>query len=172
MNAILERRTIRRFRRKQLCPEELKKIVLAGLWAPGAGGRQSPLLPACQNPEINECLGKINRGAFGKANSVGIRFVSKYQKSIADDDVIKGGFYESPTVVTLFAPKAWVYAAQDCAAAKSMCLAAWSLGIGACHVGRAGERQISENGIASRYKACACLCQAIPTESRAGTEES
>ena len=140
--------------------------MLAGLWSPGAGGRQSPLLPACQNPEINECLGRINRGAFGKANSVGIRFVSKYQKSIADDDVIG-----APTVVTLFAPKAWIYAAQDCAAAESMCLAAWSLGIGACYVGRAGETFESARYPRTALQ-CACLCQAIPTESRAGTEES
>lgn len=71
----------------------------------------------CQNREMNERLGRINRAAFGHANSDGIHFVSQIQKSIADDDSIKSGFYGAPTVVTLFAPANWLYGVNDCTSA-------------------------------------------------------
>lgn len=86
MNAILERRTLRSshawISRKKFCLR-------------GARRRRQTISPfaACQNPEINKRPGSIHCKAFGRANSDRIRFVSKCQKSLADDDGIKSGFY-------------------------------------------------------------------------------
>jgi nitroreductase len=121
----------------------------------------------CQNSDVNRKLGIINRNLFGKANSDEIRYVSKIQKSIADDDDIKSGFYNAPTVITLFAPRNWIYSAQDCSmAAESMSIAAWSIGVGSCYVSRAektfmseeGKGLIAKAGINDTYEAKVCLC--------------
>ena len=168
---LLERRTIRHYKEDQIAEEELQLILQAGLYASTAGGRQSPVMLVCQNREMNERLGRINRAAFGHANSDGIHFVSQIQKSIADDDSIKSGFYGAPTVVTLFAPANWLYGVNDCtSAAVNMTLAAWSLVIGSCYVSRAeetfasepGQRLMQEAGIEKHYKALVCLCLGYP----------
>ena len=67
-------------------------------------------------------------------------YVSKEQPSIADDASIKNAFYDAPTVVTLFAPRKFLYAESDaCVAAENMLLAATSLGIGSCYIGSAWD---------------------------------
>lgn len=168
---LLERRTIRHYKEEQITENELQMILQAGLYAPTAGGRQSPVMLVCRNKEINERLGRINRTAFGHANSDGIHFVSQTQKSIADDDSISSGFYGAPIVITLFAPSGWLYGANDCTStAVSMSLAAWSLGIGSCYVSRAqetfaselGRQMMQEAGIDERYTAHVCLCLGYP----------
>jgi len=171
MKIIMERRTIRRFKLDRIKQEELEQILQAGLWAPSAGGRQSPIILVCQDVEINEQLGRINRSAFGGANSDGVRFVSKTQKSIADDNSIRSGFYGAPAVITIFAPGRWLYGIHDCSvAAENMSLAAWALGIGCCYVSRAeetfeseeGKKLMEEAGIEDDYKARVCLCLGYP----------
>ncbi len=168
---IIERRTIRHYRSQQIPDDILQQILNAGLYASTAGGRQSPVMLVCQDIELNEKLGRINRSAFGKANSDGIHFVSATQKSIADDDSIKSGFYGAPTVVTLFAPQRWLYGINDCTSvAVTMTLAAWSLGIGCCYVSRAEETFESplglelkkQAGIEDFYAARVCLCMGYP----------
>ena len=168
---LLERRTIRHYKEKQIAEEELQWILQAGLYASTAGGRQLPVMLVCQDKEINEQLGRINRAAFGQANSDGIHFVSQAQKSIADDDAIRSGFYGAPTVVTLFAPSSWLYGVNDCTSvAVNMTLAAWSLGIGSCYVSRAeetfaselGRKLMREAGIEEHYRAHVCLCLGYP----------
>ncbi len=168
---LLERRTIRHYKDEQIREDELQLILQAGLYASTAGGRQLPVMLVCQDKETNEKLGRINRTAFGRANSDGIHFVSQAQKSIADDDSIKSGFYGAPTVVTLFAPSDWLYGVNDCTSvAVNMTLAAWSLGIGSCYVSRAeetfasepGRKLMQEAGIDERYTARVCLCLGYP----------
>ena len=170
---ILSRRTIRNYKPEQIKQEELDEILETGLYAPTGGGRQSPMMLVCQNAEINEVLGKINRKVFGHANSDGIKFVSETQKSIADDDNIKSAFYGAPTVITLFAPRDWDYGVHDCTSmAITMTLAAWSLGIGSCYVGRAeetfdtdyGKKVMEETGISQDYVARVHLCLGYPKD--------
>ena len=170
---ILSRRTIRNYKPDQIKQEELDEILETGLYAPTGGGRQSPVMLVCQNPEINEVLGKINRKVFGNANSDGIKFVSETQKSIADDDNIKSAFYDAPTVITLFAPKDWDYGVHDCTSmAITMTLAAWSLGIGSCYVSRAeetfetdyGKKVMEEADISQDYVARVHLCLGYPKD--------
>lgn len=171
IDTIIKRRTIRNYKPQQIDPEVLKEILDAGLYAPSGGGRQSPVMLVCQDAEVNEQLGRLNRRLFGKANSDGIRFVSRVQRSIADDDNIASGFYGAPTVVTLFSPRKWAYGVHDCtAAAVTMSLAAWSLGIGCCYVSRAeetfetelGKEVMARAGIGVEYVARVCLCLGYP----------
>lgn len=137
IETILHRRAIRRFAEKQIEEAVLQQILQAGLYAPSAGGRQGVLFAVCQNKEVNERLGKIKRGNSNPRMATATSYVSKEQPSIADDPTLKNAFYDAPTVITLFAPKNFLFAAEDCAvAAENMMLVADSLGVGSCYIGQ------------------------------------
>lgn len=136
MQCINHRRTIRRFDEKQIEENELQQILEAGLNAPSAGGRQGCLFVISQDNEVNERLGRIKRANSNPKMATSTSFVSKEQPSIADDETLTNAFYSAPTVITLFAPKNFLFAGEDCAvAAENMMLAADSMGIGSCYIG-------------------------------------
>lgn len=140
IQTILERRTIRRFKPDQISDDELNTILQAGLYAPSAGGRQGVLFVVSQDADTNERLGRIKKAHFTGRMSTDKVYISKDQPSIADDASIKSGFYGAPTVITLFAPKRFLYAESDaCVAAENMLLAAKSIGIGSCYIGSAWD---------------------------------
>jgi nitroreductase len=172
---ILERRSIRKYKTKQIVAEKLNLILAAGLYAPSAGGRQSPLIVCCQNAEINASLGKINKTAFKGRMSTENAYISKEQPSIADDASIASGFYGAPTVLTLFAPRNFLYSSADCcSAAVTITLAAYSLGVASCIVARAedtfaselGQRLQKEWGIAEIYEAKIHVILGYPVDSK------
>ena len=134
---ILHRRSIRRFELKQIEEAALQQILQAGLYAPSAGGRQGVIFAVCQDKAINERLGKIKRANSHPRMATETSFVSREQPSIADDPKLTNAFYDAPTVITMFAPKNFLFAVDDCAvAAENMMLAADALGIGSCYIGQ------------------------------------
>ncbi len=137
MDVIMHRRAIRRFETRQINEDTLQDILNAGLYAPSAGGRQSVIFAVCQDKEVNTRLGKIKRSNSHPHMATANNYVSKEQPSIADDPKITNAFYDAPTVITLFAPKNFLFSAEDCAiAAENMMLAADSLGVGSCYIGQ------------------------------------
>ena len=137
---ILHRRAIRRFSTKQIEENQLEQILKAGMYAPSAGGRQGVIFAVCQNREVNERLGKIKRANARPQMATKTCFVSREQPSIADDIKITNAFYDAPTVITMFAPKDFLFSKEDCAlAAENMMLAADALGIGSCYIGQGWE---------------------------------
>ncbi len=137
MQTILHRRAIRRFDERQIEEELLYQILQAGLYAPSAGGKQGVIFAVCQDKEVNERLGKIKRANSDPHMATEKNYVSKEQPSIADDPKLINAFYDAPTVITMFAPKNFLFSADDCAvAAENMMLAADSLGIGSCYIGQ------------------------------------
>ena len=174
MNTILHRRAIRRFdTARQIEEEKLSQILTAGLYAPSAGGRQGVIFAVCQDREVNEKLGKIKRANSNPRMAKNGNFVSKEQPSIADDPNIRNAFYDAPTVITFFAPKNFLFAADDCAvAAENMMLAADSLGIGSCYIGQGwpafadpyGQEILKKWGIRTDYYAVMQLLLGYPKE--------
>lgn len=137
METIMHRRAIRRFDTRQIEEAALQEILKAGLYAPSAGGKQGVILVVCQDKEVNERLGRIKRANSNPHMATATSYVSKEQPSIADDPNIKNAFYDAPTVITMFAPKNFLFSAEDCAvAAENMMLVADSLGIGSCYLGQ------------------------------------
>lgn len=140
METVLHRRAIRRFSEKQIEETSLQQILQAGLYAPSAGGRQGVLFAVCQDKEINERLGRIKRANARPHMATATSFVSREQPSIADDPNITNAFYGAPTVITLFAPRDFLFSKEDCAlAAENMMLAADALEIGSCYIGQGWE---------------------------------
>lgn len=147
IQCMLSRRSIRKYKPDQILEAELNAILEAGLYAPNAGSRQSAIVVVCQNAAINDELGRINKSAFHGRMSTATTYISKEQPSIADDPTIPGAFYSAPSVLTLFAPKNFFFATADCVTmAENMMLAAHSLGIGSCMVGRAEATFATEFG--------------------------
>lgn len=137
MQTILHRRAIRRFEERQIEEELLQQILQAGLYAPSAGGKQGVIFAVCQDKEVNERLGKIKRANSSPHMATETNYVSREQPSIADDPKLTNAFYDAPTVITMFAPKNFLFSVDDCAvAAENMMLAADSLGIGSCYIGQ------------------------------------
>lgn len=174
MKTILHRRAIRRFAEKQIEEDALQQILQAGLYAPSAGGREGVLFAVCQNREVNERLGKIKRGNSKPRMATATSYVSKEQPSIADDPTLKNAFYDAPTVITLFAPKNFLFAAEDCAvAAENMMLVADSLGVGSCYIGQGwtafadpyGQEVLRRWKIRTDYYAVMQLLLGYPRES-------
>mgnify|MGYP002771773806 FL=1 len=134
---IMHRRSIRRFAPKQIEEAALQQILQAGLYAPSAGGRQGVIFAVCQDKAVNERLGKIKRANSHFRMSTATSFVSHEQPSIVDDTKLTNAFYDAPTVITMFAPKNFLFSAEDCAAAaENMMLAADALGVGSCYIGQ------------------------------------
>lgn len=136
-NTIMHRRSIRRYSDKQIEEDVLEKILEAGMYAPSAGGRQDVLFAVCQNKEMNLRLGRIKRANSRPRMGDATHYVSKEQPSIADDASITNAFYDAPTVITLFAPKNFLFSKEDCAlAAENMMLVADANGVGSCYIGQ------------------------------------
>jgi len=147
IKSLIERRSIRKFRQEQITDEELDLILLAGSYAPCAGGRQSPVMVVLQEKKIISKLGKINKQIFSRRSKTIKGMVSGEQPSIADDDRIESAFYDAPTVITIFAPEAHPYKTEDgCLVIGNMMLAAHSLGVGSCFIARASETFDTDEG--------------------------
>ena len=173
MRTIMERRAIRRFDSRQLEEDDLQQILAAGLYAPSAGGRQGPIFAVCQDAKVNERLGRIKRANSNPHMAQGGSYVSREQPSIADDPNIKNAFYDAPTVITMFGPRNFLFAVDDCAvAAENMMLAAASLGVGSCYIGQGwtafadpyGQEVLEEWGIPGTYYAVMQLLLGYPRE--------
>lgn len=171
MKTILHRRAIRRFETRQLEEAALQQILKAGLYAPSAGGRQGVIFAVCQDREVNERLGRIKRANSNPRMATATSYISKEQPSIADDPNLKNAFYDAPSVITMFAPKNFLFAAEDCAvAAENMMLTADTLGIGSCYIGQGwtafadpyGQEVLQRWGIRTDYYAVMQLLLGYP----------
>ena len=173
METSLHRRAIRRFRTKQVEESALQQILKAGLYAPSAGGRQGVIFAVCQDRAVNDRLGRIKRANSSPRMATAASYVSREQPSIADDPNLKNAFYDAPTVITMFAPKEFLFSAEDCAAAaENMMLAADSLGLGSCYIGQGwtafadpyGQEILQQWGIRADYYAVMQLLLGYPKE--------
>ncbi len=151
---MLSRHAIRRFQKKQISEEDLNEILQAGLYAPSAGNNQYSRIVVCQDSEINNKLGRLNRYMQFKEREPATvaHAVSVEQPSIQDDFSIMSGYYDAPTVLTIFT-KNHKYRYEDAAMmGENMMLAAHFLGLGACYVGRTDEVFATEYGMELRKK--------------------
>lgn len=173
MKTIMHRRAIRRFSKTQIDEIILHDILKAGLYAPSAGGRQGVIFVVCQDAIINEKLGKIKRANSNPHMATASNYVSKEQPSIADDPKLTNAFYDAPTVITMFAPKNFLFSVDNCAvAAENMMLAADSYGVGSCYIGQGwtafadpyGQQMLKEWNIRTDYYAVMQLLLGYPKE--------
>ena len=148
LEAIKNRRSIRKYTDKQILREDLEKIIEAGTYASNAGGCQRSMIVGIRNAELVEKLGKMNMAKFDRGNLIG-SYVSKEQPSVIDDPTIKSGFYGAPALCIVFAQKNFMFGIPDAfCCAETMLIEAFDLGISSCIVSRAEETFDNEIGAA------------------------
>ena len=148
LEAIKNRRSIRKYTDKQIPREDLEKIIEAGTYASNAGGGQRSMIVGIRNAELVEKLGKMNMAKFDRGNLIG-SYVSKEQPSVIDDPTIKSGFYGAPALCIVFAQKNFMFGIPDAfCCAETMLMEAYDLGISSCIVSRAEETFDNEIGAA------------------------
>ena len=124
---LCERRSIRKFKNKQIPKETLAEILKCGTYAPSGKSKQSAIIVVIQNRDTIEKIAKIN-GSF--VNKPGLN-----------------PFYEAPTLLVVFADKNIATYVQDGSAViMNMLNAAYSLGVDSCWIHRAKETFTTEEG--------------------------
>ena len=121
IKAIMERRSIRRFKPDMPAKEDIAQIVEAGLWAASARGRQDVITVAVTNKELRDRISDANR-------------------KIGGWDEGFDPFYGAPVILIVLADKTqhnFVY--DGSLVMGSLMLAAHSLGLGSIWIHRAKE---------------------------------
>lgn len=140
------RRSMRKYEERQVSREYLEKILKAGLFAPNAGGRQSPFIIAIRDFEFASQIGRLNMSTFDRKNLV-VAHVSSEQPGIIGDPEIRNAFYNAPAVCAILTPNDFVYGIPDAyCCANSMVLMATSLNIASCIVARHQETFATPEG--------------------------
>jgi nitroreductase len=127
MNTILNRRSIRQYKREQIEDKELELILTAGKYAPSGMNWQSWHFTVVQNPEL---LNKLN-------NYLKAFLLKSGNKEMMDRVKSKefNIFYYAPTAIIVSGNKVAMTPQTDCALAfENMFLAAESVGIGSCWI--------------------------------------
>lgn len=119
LEAIYNRRSIRKYKTEQISKEELEAVLKAGICAPTGMNRQSPIILVVQDRDE-------------------IAYLSKLNAAINNWD--SDPFYGAPTVLIVLADANSPHAAQDGSLVMgNMMNAASALGLGSCWVNRARE---------------------------------
>ena len=121
INAIKERRSIRKFKADMPSKENLNQIIEAGLYAASGMGKQEVIILAVTNKEIRDKIAASNCKIGG------------WQEGFDP-------FYGAPAILIVLGNKNWVTSLYDGSLVMgNMMLAAHSLGLGSIWIHRAKE---------------------------------
>jgi nitroreductase len=150
LEAIKNRRSIRRYQKEQITPKERDLILEAGRFAPSGGNNQTTHFLVIQKEEILTRLKLLAEQEFAKMELLPGMYKS-LENSIRQSKA--GGYdflYGAPTLVLTANRKGYGNAVADCAAAlENMMLAACALGIGSCWINQI--RWLNENPVILDY---------------------
>ena len=128
MDALVNRRSVRKYKAEAVPEELVKEIGEAGLYAPSGMGYQKPVILAVTDKETRDELSDLNRKAGGWKEGF-------------------DPFYGAPVVISVLTPKDWDKGVEDGSLAiGQMLLAAHALGLGGCWIHRAKEVFETEEG--------------------------
>ena len=120
LQAILTRKSVKKYKADEVPKEPIEKIVEAGLQAPSGLNKQSPIILAVTNREVRDELSFLNAGK------------DPFKRS--------DPFYGAPVVLVVLADKSVpTYLYDGPLVMENMLLAAHALGLGACWIHRAKE---------------------------------
>ena len=127
MQVLLTRRSIRKYKPEMIKEEELQQILEAGMYAPTAMGKQSPLMVVIQDKETMEQLRRMNATVMGNPDM--------------------DPFYGAPMMILVLADKNMRTCRDDGSLVMGNLMnAAHAVGVGSCWIHRAKEEFESEEG--------------------------
>ena len=120
LQAIKERKSVKKFKDTPVPKECIEQIIEAGLYAPSGLNKQAPIVIAVTDKKTRDELSRLNAGK--------------------DPFFRSDPFYGAPCVLVVLADKsAHTYLYDGSLTMGNMLLAAHSLGLGACWIHRAKE---------------------------------
>ncbi len=123
---LMARRSIRKYKPEQITREELQTVLNAGMCAPTAMNKQSPIIVAVQNKDDIAYLSKLNAAVKGMAGDP---------------------FYGAPTVLVVLADAENANAVPDGSLVLGNLMnAAHAIGLGSCWINRAREVFATDEG--------------------------
>ena len=144
---IKSRRSVRSFQERPISKEVIEKIVEAGKFAPSALNRQPWKFIVIDDKKVIEGLFKITKARIERIYKFAF-LLRLFSKDLKDQRVINAlnktaknshdtVFYKAPLLIFIANDTRFNKTTTDChLAAQNMMLAAHSLGIGSCFVGR------------------------------------
>ena len=126
LNTLKTRRSCRKYLPQQITDAELEAVLEAGVWAPTAMNRQSPIIVVVQDEETRALLSSMNAAIMGTGQDP---------------------MYGAPTILVVLADANNRCAVQDGSLVLGNLMnAATSIGLGSCWINRAKEEFESEEG--------------------------
>ena len=126
MQAILDRRSCKKYKPTMVPKEDIEEIIEAGLFAANGMGKQGAIIVAITNREVRDALSKMN---------------AQIMHASIDP------FYGAPVVLVVLRDKSVATSIYDGSLViGNMMLAASSKGIGSCWIHRAKEEFESDEG--------------------------
>lgn len=126
-NAILTRRSIRKYKNDPIPKEILNEILTAGTYAATGKNLQSPIMIAVTNKELRDRMSVLNAKVMGREGS--------------------DPFYGAPAVVVVLAEKKYPnYIYDGSLVMANLMLSAHAHGLGSCWINRAREVYDSPEG--------------------------
>lgn len=134
IQAMVNRRSIRRYLPQQISREDLESILTAGLYAANGGNLQTPRFIAVQDQKLLSQLAKTVQEAFKQQEIIEGQYKNKSIRAAkASEDY--NFMFHAPTLIVVVSDRAWGNSMADSAGClQNMQLAAYSLGLGACWV--------------------------------------
>ena len=130
INDLKTRRSIRKFKDKQITDEELKTILEAGTYAPTGRGAQSPKIIVIQNPDTIKEFSAWNRSYF--------------PTEMPED---MDPFYGGKTLLIVLADSKFPTYVEDGSSVLTVLVnAAHAIGVASCWIHRARDEFASEKG--------------------------
>lgn len=120
MEAMMTRKSVKKYKSDPVPKELLDQIIAAGLQAPSGMNKQAPIIIAVTNKEVRDALSAANM--------------------VTDPLRRVDPFYGAPVVLVVLADKsAFTYVYDGSLVMENLMLAAHELGLGACWIHRAKE---------------------------------
>lgn len=126
LQALKERRSVRKYKADMVPQELIDKVIDAGLYAASGHGTQEVIIVAVTNKEVRDKLAKMNREILGTNSD---------------------SFYGAPVVLVVLGPKSNKLTPYDGSLVMgNLMQAAHAVGLGSCWINRAKEEFASEEG--------------------------
>lgn len=126
LQALKERRSVRKYKADMVPQELIDQVIDAGLYAASGHGTQEVIIVAVTNKEVRDKLAQMNREIFGTSSD---------------------SFYGAPVVLVVLGPKSNKLTPYDGSLVMgNLMQAAHAVGLGSCWINRAKEEFDSEGG--------------------------
>ncbi|AIZ56791.1 nitroreductase [Candidatus Methanoplasma termitum] len=160
IRSIMERRSVRKYKPRQVTDKELKVIIDCGLNAPSAMNAQDWHFTVIQNAELIDWMNTKIKENLPKES------VSRYKDRNGGREDFSM-FYDAPTVVLISGDAKDIWTESNCGyAVQNMCLAAQSLGVSSIIIGMArlifttskADEYAKELGVPDGYRPLYAVC--------------